>query len=627
MADIGDWDWVPTYRSTIRSGEDPSNPAGYNDNLLIIKTAVNSKLDKSGTVTSFPTVGADMTAGPRGTATSGTTEYNSYDLILQGSIWDGAQARYRQMKLRTIDTPSLARMGILYRAEGGAETEVLGVNSSGHLVDANGNEWIAQSATGSAVNHVQVTNAAAGNDPAISAVGDDTDIGLNLVPKGTGKVQVNAKNIDLAGAFTTAGAYALTLTTTGATNVTLPTAGTLLASPLTALGDVIYGGAAGATTRLAGNTTTTRNFLRQVGDGVNSAAPAWDTVTKTDVGLSNVENTALSTWAGTASITTVGTIGTGTWQGTAIGIGYGGTGQATATAAFDALSPMTTLGDTIYGGAAGTRTRLAGNTTTTRNFLLQVGDGVNSAAPAWDAVTATDVGLSAVENTALSTWAGTTNITTLGTIATGTWNATAIGITKGGTGQATAVAAFDALSPVTTLGDIIYRDGSNNVRLAGNTTTTRKWLRQTGDGANSAAPAWDTIAAGDVDSIAINMGDQLLTRPVIKDYGETLVTVAASGATYTIDLENGNVFDITMDQDCTFTFSNPPASGTAGSFTLYLRQDGTGGWTATLPGSVVNSGGSAPTPSTGVSEWDKLVYQTIDGGTTWEQNLVGSNYS
>ena len=32
-----------------------------------------------------------------------------------------------------------------------------------------------------------------------------------------------------------------------------------------------------------------------------------------------------------------------------------------------------------------------------------------------------------VENTSLSTWAGTTNITTLGTIATGTWNGTAIG--------------------------------------------------------------------------------------------------------------------------------------------------------------------------------------------------------
>jgi len=37
-------------------------------------------------------------------------------------------------------------------------------------------------------------------------------------------------------------------------------------------------------------------------------------------------------------------------------------------------------------------------------------------------VTATQVGLGNVENTALSTWAGSTNLTTLGTITTGTWN-------------------------------------------------------------------------------------------------------------------------------------------------------------------------------------------------------------
>jgi hypothetical protein len=41
-------------------------------------------------------------------------------------------------------------------------------------------------------------------------------------------------------------------------------------------------------------------------------------------------------------------------------------------------------------------------------------------------VTTTDLSLNNVENTALSTWPGSTNITTLGTVGTGTWNATAI---------------------------------------------------------------------------------------------------------------------------------------------------------------------------------------------------------
>ena len=46
------------------------------------------------------------------------------------------------------------------------------------------------------------------------------------------------------------------------------------------------------------------------------------TEAKTDLSLNNVENTALSTWVGTTNITTAGTIGTGTWQGTAVAQSY-----------------------------------------------------------------------------------------------------------------------------------------------------------------------------------------------------------------------------------------------------------------------------------------------------------------
>jgi hypothetical protein len=57
--------------------------------------------------------------------------------------------------------------------------------------------------------------------------------------------------------------------------------------PMSALGDTIYGGTSGATTKLSGNITTTKKFLRQTGDGSASAAPAWDTVTAADIGQSN----------------------------------------------------------------------------------------------------------------------------------------------------------------------------------------------------------------------------------------------------------------------------------------------------------------------------------------------------
>ncbi|MCX6265926.1 MAG: hypothetical protein NTW16_01015 [Bacteroidetes bacterium] len=86
------------------------------------------------------------------------------------------------------------------------------------------------------------------------------------------------------------------------------------------------------------------------------------TLVKSDVGLGNVENTTLSTWTGSSGITTLGTIATGTWNGTTISLAKGGTGATTKTAAFDALSPMTTAGDIVYGGTSGTGTRLAKGT-------------------------------------------------------------------------------------------------------------------------------------------------------------------------------------------------------------------------------------------------------------------------
>ena len=83
-------------------------------------------------------------------------------------------------------------------------------------------------------------------------------------------------------------------------------------STLSGAYDIMYSSAANTPTRLAANTTTTKKFLRMTGTGSAGAAPAWDTVTKSDVGLGNVENTALSTWAGSSNITTIGTLSSGT---------------------------------------------------------------------------------------------------------------------------------------------------------------------------------------------------------------------------------------------------------------------------------------------------------------------------
>jgi hypothetical protein len=88
------------------------------------------------------------------------------------------------------------------------------------------------------------------------------------------------------------------------------------------LGSVPYQTESSKTGFIAPNTTSTRQFLTQQGTGTASAVPVWYTLTKSDIGLSAVENTALSTWSGTTNITTLGTITSGTWNGTVIANAY-----------------------------------------------------------------------------------------------------------------------------------------------------------------------------------------------------------------------------------------------------------------------------------------------------------------
>ena len=56
--------------------------------------------------------------------------------------------------------------------------------------DENGNEQIIFQTTSSAVNQIDVTNAATGNAPQISATGGDSNVNLKLAAKGTGKLEL-----------------------------------------------------------------------------------------------------------------------------------------------------------------------------------------------------------------------------------------------------------------------------------------------------------------------------------------------------------------------------------------------------------------------------------------------------
>ena len=124
---------------------------------------------------------------------------------------------------------------------------------------------------------------------------------------------------------------------------------------------------------------------------------------------------------------------------------------------------------------------------------------------------------------------------------------------------------------------------------------------------------------------AFDWDDNVLAKAEIRDYAETHNT-STPASSVTLDLTTGNVFELEMDQDTTLVFSNPPASGKAGSFTLILKQDSSGGWDATFPASVDWESGTAPTLSNAADQVDILSFLTVDGGTIWFGFTGGVNF-
>ena len=77
-----------------------------------------------------------------------------------------------------------------------AKTFAAGTLEAADIVDANSNEYLGFSSVASAVNYLEVGNAATGNVPTLTAAGDDANIGLLLDGKGTGLVQVGHGTAD-----------------------------------------------------------------------------------------------------------------------------------------------------------------------------------------------------------------------------------------------------------------------------------------------------------------------------------------------------------------------------------------------------------------------------------------------
>ena len=119
---------------------------------------------------------------------------------------------------------------------------------------------------------------------------------------------------------------------------------------------------------------------------------------------------------------------------------------------------------------------------------------------------------------------------------------------------------------------------------------------------------------------------------IVTSYNETYQAVSSSGGSTTINCEAGNVFSNTLSENTTFTFSNPPSSGTAYGFSLKITQDASAsGYTVTWPSALdwpkadKYAASGAPQLTSTASAEDQFVFYTYNGGTTWYGFTVGLN--
>ena len=289
--------------------------------------------------------------------------------------------------------------------------------------------------------------------------------------------------------------------------------------------------------------------------------------------------TTLASNVVSSSLTSVGTIATGVWNGTTIATGYGGTGlttftsggavyatsssalttgtlpiasggtgQTTASAAFNALSPITSTGDLIIGNGTNSATRLAIGT----NGYVLTSNGTTASWAAASGVTSFTAGTTGLTPSSPTTGA----ITLAGTLNTA----------NGGTGLTGFTAANNAIystsSSALTAGTLPVAAGGTGA------TTLTGVLKGNGTSAFTAATAGtDYVAPGTATTFTATQtfsGSSSVLAAIATNIAE-VATVSATAATGTInfDVTTQSVLYYTSSASANWTLNIRGSSGTS----------------------------------------------------------------
>lgn len=246
-------------------------------------------------------------------------------------------------------------------------------------------------------------------------------------------------------------------------------------------------------------------------------------------------------------------------------------------------------------GATGTwNISISGNSATVTNGVVTTG---SYADPTWiTSLAKSKVGLGSVENTALSTWAGSTSITTLGTISSGTWAGSVISSAKGGLGldfsASTGYVKFTSgvSSTATSIPSADIATALSNKTLTSCTIATGLTVPTGTKITLVDAPFSDSDAANKiyVDTktagfqVKLNVkGATLASLSATYNNAAGTLTATSNGAFPTIDAVSYTAFDRILVKDQNGGSTTPPSDIGNGIYVLTTVGDGSNPWVLT----------------------------------------------